>query len=806
MDPLIRRGGACATAALCLTLWWPSGAAAQCVTAGADVTCINTGSTSDPLQTFGGEATSGTGGAGGNAGLINSGNAGGGLLGNGGDGGSGGLPGGSGGAGGKGTVNNSGTGDGGLGGAGGRGGNGGAGGLFGNGGNGGAGGAGGVGNSGSGAGGLFGTGGAGGNGGTGGAAGPSFGNGGNGGAGGAGNVASSGNGSGGLFGGGGNGGNGGNAGLLFGSGGNGGSGGAGGVGNSGSGAGGLFGTGGNGGAGGVGGTSFGDGGNGGNGGVAGGSNSGPTTGGLLGTGGAGGAAGNGGAGGGNGGTGGAGGNAAFANSGNVAGGIVLAGGTGGAGGQGGAASVGGNGGAGGSVVFSNRGSVVGGLTLTGGAGGAGGTGASGNGSTGSGGSASLDVYAGSRIAGAITLNGAANNLAFFGGNYIYTLNSLAGVKITANGAPFVVSGNTVFVIDPTGFGANWRALTDFTRAVADGVPAFSGGVPGGSGPLAFAGSESSSRIADAFAAMPGLASAYAADSAILKAPTAYYADGTTVWARGFAGQRVQQQDGVQLRNANLLYGGMIGADLAARPDLRYGIFIGGGQVRTSIDADQGGSQSDLVFGGAYARYDTGRSFLHAAIQGGNSRNATTRNINNNLVAGAMEIAHASFDGWYVSPEATVGHYVALGRLADAAYTLTPSLRVRYLYGDYGGYTETGTIAPLTTGGQTVSAWEERGEVKLTRTVAFNPMNQLSASIAGGVLGTQRAGGTTINATMLGQAIPFATPGKLDVWGGFGALGFEWRARNVTVFSAAEYLALSDNSNVVSGRAGLRVGF
>jgi len=91
-------------------------------------------------------------------------------------------------------------------------------------------------------------------------------------------------------------------------------------------------------------------------------------------------------------------------------------------------------------------------------------------------------------------------------------------------------------------------------------------------------------------------------------------------------------------------------------------------------------------------------------------------------------------------------------------------------------------------------------------VTFSPMNQLSTSIAGGVLGTERAGGATINATMLGQAIPFATPGKLDVWGGFGALGLEWRARNVTFFSAAEYLALSDSSNVVSGRAGLRVGF
>ena len=80
------------------------------------------------------------------------------------------------------------------------------------------------------------------------------------------------------------------------------------------------------------------------------------------------------------------------------------------------------------------------------------------------------------------------------------------------------------------------------------------------------------------------------------------------------------------------------------------------------------------------------------------------------------------------------------------------------------------------------------------------------SVYGGVLGTQRLSGNTINAALLGQAIPFATPGQAEIWGGYGGLGFEWRTRNVTLFSAAEYLALNDNSNLVSGRAGLRVGF
>jgi uncharacterized protein with beta-barrel porin domain len=168
----------------------------------------------------------------------------------------------------------------------------------------------------------------------------------------------------------------------------------------------------------------------------------------------------------------------------------------------------------------------------------------------------------------------------------------------------------------------------------------------------------------------------------------------------------------------MTYGGMIGSDFTARPGLRTGLFLGGGKTRTSIDLNQGGTDSDMVFGGAYARYDIGASFLHGAIQGGGSRNTTTRTINNNLLANGIETASASFNGWYVSPELTIGHRFALGQFADAAYTLTPSARIRYLYGAFDGYTETGTTAPLTVGVQTASTVEERAEVKLTRSVAI----------------------------------------------------------------------------------------
>ena len=134
------------------------------------------------------------------------------------------------------------------------------------------------------------------------------------------------------------------------------------------------------------------------------------------------------------------------------------------------------------------------------------------------------------------------------------------------------------------------------------------------------------------------------------------------------------------------------------------------------------------------------------------------------------------------------------------------MRLRYLYASFDGYTETGSTANLTVGSRTVQDFEERGELKFTRTQAFGATAVIATSIYGGALAVQRLGDTTVDAALLGQAIPFAAPGDDEVWGGYGGVGLAWRAENVTVFGAAEYTELSDDSSIVSGRAGLRVAF
>jgi hypothetical protein len=424
----------------------------------------------------------------------------------------------------------------------------------------------------------------------------------------------------------------------------------------------------------------------------------------------------------------------------------------------------------------------------------------------------LTLLPGSTIIGAINLGGGGDTVNVLAGNQNLTFDNLAGATITSN-VPFAVSGNQVATIDPTPFAMADRNLMDFSRAVSSVVPDIEGSLTAitaeaaGGSSLAFAGPDAdASTIADDIAAARGL-SAYANDSTLpFKSPTVVYRDGTAIWARGFVGERVQNAEGPLLETHNRFYGGLLGGGWQVRPNLRLSLFAGAGETRSQVDPGFGETKSTLVFAGLYGRSTWGASFLRFGLQGGHTSNDSSRNINNNLVAGGIENATASFDGWYINPEATFGHHFALGLVAGAAYTLTPSLTVRYLHAGFDGYTETGTTAPLTVGDRTADNFEERGQLKLTRTQIFAPTEMLKASLFGGLLADQRLGDDTVDAALLGQAIPFAVLGDDSVWGGFGGAGFEWHSGQVTLFASAEYLALSDSSSVVSGQGGVRIAF
>jgi len=130
------------------------------------------------------------------------------------------------------------------------------------------------------------------------------------------------------------------------------------------------------------------------------------------------------------------------------------------------------------------------------------------------GRATLTNILGGRVIGAIQFDGGNNTVNFVGGNWLFTFNTLAGATANASGAPFVVSGNQVAVLDPTTFALADRSLMNFTGEISEMLQGRFGAMSTGPGGtvLGFAGG-SSSAVADqaqaAFSGIPSVAMSYA---------------------------------------------------------------------------------------------------------------------------------------------------------------------------------------------------------------------------------------------------------------------------------------------------------
>ncbi len=435
------------------------------------------------------------------------------------------------------------------------------------------------------------------------------------------------------------------------------------------------------------------------------------------------------------------------------------------------------------------------------------------------GTADLINKAGSFIAGSITLAAPFRTLEFIGGNYVYTINSVAFVTINSHGAPFVISGNTVAVFDPTATAIEDRSVMNFTNGVSsmlqDRFGAMGASGSGSGAPMSFAPEIAGDRIGgahDAFSSMPSLSMSYASDDSkarnaqamYTKAPAAQAAavNDITVWTSGFGGERRQSAYDTIQAARDTAYGAAIGIDRQYSPYLRLGVFGGGGNSRLRTDFSVDNVDSNYGFGGGYGRYDMRNYFVDFALFGGAISARSNRLVANNTVPGGLETATASYDGWFISPDVTWGY-----RLFTAYGTITPKARVRYVGGSLDGYSETGSVQGVTIGKRSISDVEERLGVELANTAPVDFGGTLRTTLEFSGVGLQRLGDNTINATLLAQNIAFTTPGKRETLGGAVTAGLDWRPmNNVSVYVSAEGIAMDDKSYSYVGKGGLRLGF
>ena len=427
-----------------------------------------------------------------------------------------------------------------------------------------------------------------------------------------------------------------------------------------------------------------------------------------------------------------------------------------------------------------------------------------------GGPDTLTNVVGSRVIGAIDLVGVKDTVNFAGGNWLFTFNTLAGATINTNGAPFVVSGNQVAVLDPTAIALADRSLMFVTGGVSQMLrDRFSGITTGGGGQsaMSFAAPDSFGVAEQAqapFANIPSVAMSYASDPKPIlgKAPAAAPYYDTTVWTSGFGGERIQDAYGSILPATETAFGGAIGVDRSFGWDWRLGAFLGGGFGREAVELNVQTVDTDYFFGGVYGHVDWAAQFLNLALYGGSMSNASTRGVANNLAPGGFQSATANYGGWFISPELTYGIHIP-----GNDFVWTPRIIVRYVGGSIDGFTETGSAQNLSLGAQAINDVEERAEIEFSKVMpaSFGGTFKTTADI--GVIGLERVGNSNINAVLLGQNLAFVTPGAASAVGLVVGGAVQYRPTpSVALYLSAEGTVMSDNSVTGALAGGARISF
>ncbi len=290
-----------------------------------------------------------------------------------------------------------------------------------------------------------------------------------------------------------------------------------------------------------------------------------------------------------------------------------------------------------------------------------------------------------------------------------------------------------------------------------------------------------------------------ADMPVLKAKQGQTVDayGNLVWVRAFGSSRLTPSTATVVGNANTVVGMLFGYDRQVET-WRVGAYGGYGFGYTKMLDASGTLATDYYMAGLYARRSFGAFTALANLAGGLMGNRSSRSIN----LGA-EQATGAFSGVFIAPELAVSYDMALA----PGWTLTPTLRGRYVGAFMPGYSEGGSSQNVTYGANSSHALEERAELKLSR--AFKGEQGLVSTVYGQVaaLANQRIGSDSFNASALGTAFTVTNPYARSAVGGLVGVGFDHQiSRQMTAFAGVDAAFYTDSTSAYIGRAGLRVAF
>ncbi|MDH6258470.1 autotransporter outer membrane beta-barrel domain-containing protein [Bradyrhizobium sp. BR13661] len=309
--------------------------------------------------------------------------------------------------------------------------------------------------------------------------------------------------------------------------------------------------------------------------------------------------------------------------------------------------------------------------------------------------------------------------------------------------------------------------------------------PGTYGPLAYA---------DSMAAKAKLPAAI-----LINENTAIDAFGNLVWMR--AGGGVSDRASTATRVGDNTRAGTLtlGLDRIVN-DWRLGFFLGGGAASSSLSSNAGKVQSDLGYGGVYARHDFGALTFDSALLVGGLSAKTDRSVTG--VAG-METASGTDRGWFIAPEVALSTRYVI----NPEWSLTPKLSVHYAHAGFGAYSESGSSQNAAYGAHAADGFVERAELKLTRhSVNANGLSN-KIWLTGAVFDTQTLGKGIFRADILGNDLTIDPNLPRSALGASIGLGAEAQlSRAASVYGTVTGTAADDHTKALTVRGGVKVGF
>ncbi|WP_421982878.1 autotransporter domain-containing protein [Roseibium sp.] len=221
------------------------------------------------------------------------------------------------------------------------------------------------------------------------------------------------------------------------------------------------------------------------------------------------------------------------------------------------------------------------------------------------------------------------------------------------------------------------------------------------------------------------------------------------WLTGFGGEANYDGDDTTLDHTIDQIGAALGYAWHQSPDMRLGLMLGymkGSISARSTWADSQDITSNGVFAGVHGDRRFGRITFGLGLAGGWQTSDSRRFVNDNTaLTGGLTLgestADASYDSWFVTPEASLSADLGLGQ---TGIVLTPSIRGRYALQQTGSYTESGSAANATVDSHTFGVVEGDFELALSRSFGI-------ATVTGraGYLLRSSTGDDNVPVTLLG---------------------------------------------------------